>query len=241
MGSPMVICVLERILNPESGVKSPSGTPSKKDENGMEKDKRGSEPGPAELFSRAGRILFEGGLNNSHSGNLSLRMGDRILITRRGSMLGELTPSDLVEVPVEGDGCDLQQASTEVNVHRSVYRATRHLALVHAHPKAAIALSMGREWLVPVDAEGKFYFSRIPVLAAKNTIGSKEVEEKIPRLLARYPVVVVRGHGAFAAGPTLEDGVRTIFSLEWSCDIFSRCLALGMSEEALLRDRRHEE
>ena len=150
-------------------------------------------------------------------------------------MLGELEASDLVEIPMEGEAPGLERASTEVNVHRSIYSATGHLAIVHAHPRAAIALSMEREWILPIDAEGKYYFTRIPVLVAKTTIGSKEVEDKIPGLLGSFPVVLVRGHGAFAGGTTLEEGVKALFSLEWSCEILCRCLALGMDEEKLLK------
>ena len=194
-------------------------------------------PDTAGLFRDAGRILFEGGLNNSHSGNMSMRRLDRIVITRRGSMLGGLAPGDLVEIPLEGDAPGLERASTEVNVHRGIYSATGHMAIVHAHPRAAIALSMEREWIFPVDAEGKYYFTRIPVLVTKTAVGSKEVEEKIPGLLGSFPVVVVRGHGAFAGGATLEDGFKALFSLEWSCEILCRCLALGMDEEKLLKSQ----
>jgi len=190
----------------------------------------------AKQFIHIGRILFEGGLNNSHSGNMSVRLENRLLITRRGSMLGELTTSDLVDVPLEKDGSDVGLASTEVNVHRSIYAATGHLALVHAHPKAAIALSMTRDFIVPVDAEGRYYFDRIPVLAVKTAIGSEEVEEKIPSLLRGCPLVMVRGHGAFAGGATLEEGLKLIHSLEWSCEILIRCLALGRDENDLRKE-----
>lgn len=195
------------------------------------KSERGREL--ARQFITIGRILFEGGLNNSHSGNMSLRVGDRLLITRRGSMLGELTTSDLVDVPLEENGSDGGLPSTEVNVHRSVYAGTDYLALVHAHPRAAIALSMNRDFIVPVDAEGRYYFHRIPVLAVGESIGSKEVEEKLPALLNESPLVMVRGHGVFAGGTTLEEGLKMIHSLEWSCEIFMKCLALGMEEKEL--------
>jgi len=195
--------------------------------------KNSADPELVGQFIRIGRVLFEGGLNNSHSGNMSMRVEDRLLITRRGSMLGALTASDLIDVNLEGDGCDEGLPSTEVNVHRSVYAGTGHLALVHAHPRAAIALSMNRDFIIPIDAEGRYYFHRIPVLAVGESIGSKEVEEKLPDLLKESPLVMVRGHGAFAGGATLEDGLKMIHSLEWSCEIFMKCLVLGMEEKDL--------
>ena len=195
----------------------------------------------AEEFKGIGRILFEAGLNNSHSGNMSVRLGDRVLITRRGSMLGELTAGDLIDVGLNEDDSGIALASTEVKVHRAVYGVTSHLALVHTHPRAAIALAMNRDFIVPVDDEGRYYFKRIPVLIVKTGIGSMELEERLPPLLKDYPVVMVRGHGAFAAGGNLEEGLQVSHALEWSCGILLKCLSLGMREEDLLGDRTHGE
>lgn len=187
-------------------------------------------------FSRTGRILFTGGLNNSHSGNMSVRLGDKVVITRRGSMLGELTAHDLVDVGLARDDSGIALASTEVKVHRAVYTATSHLAIVHTHPRTAIAFSMERDFIIPVDEEGRYYFKRIPVLVIKASIGSDDLERELPAMLKDYPVVLVRGHGAFAVGGNLEEGLQVTHALEWSCDILMRCIALGMKEEDLIGD-----
>lgn len=194
-----------------------------------------------EEFARVGRILFDAGLNNSHSGNLSVRLGDRVVITRRGAMLGELTAGDLVDVGLTEDDSGIALASTEVKVHRAVYAATSHLSIVHTHPRTATAFSMNRDHLVPVDDEGRYYFKRIPVLSVQKSIGSDELERELPAVLKDYPVVMVRGHGAFAVGGNLEEGLQITHALEWSCDILLRCLALGMKEEDLVGDRTHGE
>jgi len=187
-------------------------------------------------FTRTGRTLFESGLNNSHSGNMSVRLGDRVVITRRGAMLGELSENDLVDVGLTRDDSGIALASTEVRVHRAVYVSTSHLAIVHTHPRTAIALSMERDFIVPVDEEGRYYFKRIPVLDIKASIGSDDLERELPAMLKDYPIVLVRGHGAFAVGGNLEEGLQVSHSLEWSCDILMRCLTLGMKEEELIGD-----
>lgn len=194
-----------------------------------------------EEFARVGRVLFQGGLNNSHSGNLSVRVGDRVVITRRGAMLGELEPNDLIDVGLAEDDSGIALASTEVKVHRAVYDATSHLAIVHCHPRTATAFSMDREFIVPVDDEGRYYFKRIPVLAIQTSIGSQDLERELPAMLKDYPVVMVRGHGSFAVGGNLEEGLQITHALEWSCDILFRCLALGMKDEDLIGERTHGE
>ena len=188
-------------------------------------------------FARTGRILFEAGLNNSHSGNMSVRLGDTVVITRRGAMLGELADNDLVDVGLARDDSGIALASTEVNVHRAVYAATSHLAIVHTHPRTATAMSMNRDHIVPVDEEGRYYFKQIPVLRVNASIGSEDLERELPAMLKDYPVVLVRGHGAFAVGGNLEEGLQVTHALEWSCDILMRCIALGMKEEDLIDDK----
>ena len=191
-----------------------------------------------EEFARVGRTLFAGGLNNSHSGNLSLRVDDRIVITRGGAMLAALTAEDLVSVGLAREDGGPATASKEVNVHRAIYEKTPALAVVHTHPRSAIALSLMGGDILPVDVEGRYYFRRVPVLAVKEAVGSAELERELPTLLAEFPVVMVRGHGAFAVGGDLEDGLRISHALEWSCDILMRCLSLGLSPEELIAEGR---
>jgi len=170
-------------------------------------------------FQRFGRDLFLAGLNNSHSGNLSGRRGDKILITRRGSMLGNLAEQDIIETGLYKNDEKSSLASTEIGVHRSIYMGTPALAIVHAHPVHAIALSLLEDQIIPIDAEGAYLLKRIPVLEAVNPIGSKELEEKLPPLLKEYKIALVRGHGSFAAGQNLEEAYHWTSSLENACRI----------------------
>ncbi|MCL4368981.1 MAG: aldolase [Actinobacteria bacterium] len=170
-----------------------------------------------EQFATFGRELFLAGLNSSHSGNMSVREGDRIYITRRGSMLGRLTERDVIETGLEADDSHITLASTEIKIHRSIYLNTSALAIVHAHPPFAIALSLDRQAIAPVDSEGIYYFKSIPVLHAERTIGSEEVAARLPEALQNYKAVMVGGHGSFAVGQMLEEAYQWTSSLEASC------------------------
>lgn len=52
-------------------------------------------------FQTVGRDLFARGLVSSHIGNLSIRMGDQIIITRRDSTLNSLEENDLIETGID--------------------------------------------------------------------------------------------------------------------------------------------
>lgn len=163
--------------------------------------------------------MFLQGLNSSHSGNMSVRVGDRIFITRRGCMLADLKEGDVVETGLREDDSHITLASTEIKIHRAIYLNTSALAVVHAHPPCAVALSLEEDEIIPVDTEGIYYFKRVPVLGADLTVGSDEVAEKLPPLLQNYKVAVVRGHGSFAVGQMLEEAFQWTSSLEASCKV----------------------
>ncbi|MCA9988654.1 MAG: class II aldolase/adducin family protein, partial [Anaerolineales bacterium] len=47
-----------------------------------------------EEFRDIGRDIFVTGLTSSHGGNMSVRVGDKIIIKRRGAQFGRLKRSD---------------------------------------------------------------------------------------------------------------------------------------------------
>ena len=65
-------------------------------------------------FRLIGRDLFLAGVISSHGGNMSVRMGDRILITRRGSMLAQLEERDIITTGLEENDANVMLASTEI-------------------------------------------------------------------------------------------------------------------------------
>jgi L-fuculose-phosphate aldolase len=93
-------------------------------------------------FQSVGHSLFNRGLVSSQSGNLSIRMGDRLIITRRGSNLGDLQEKDLIETGINKNDRSTPLASIELPVHRAIYQHTQARAIVHAHPTHVSALSI---------------------------------------------------------------------------------------------------
>ncbi|MEM2688042.1 MAG: class II aldolase/adducin family protein, partial [Thermoproteota archaeon] len=49
-------------------------------------------------ISKYGKKLFDKGYMVSHSGNISVRVGDKMYIKRRGAAADEIGPEDVVEV-----------------------------------------------------------------------------------------------------------------------------------------------
>jgi len=182
-----------------------------------------------EQFQSIGRDLFVAGVISSHGGNMSVRQGDRILITRRGSMLAHLEERDIIETGLEENDANVMLASTEIGVHRAVYQGTAAQAIVHTHPPYAIARLLVCDEIVPVDSEGSYILHKVPVVTAQLTAGSKEVAELLPRWLKEYDIVMLRGHGPFAIGHLLEEAYQLTSVFEMACRIMS--IAEGMQQE----------
>lgn len=177
------------------------------------------EPRIFEMFRQVGRDLFISHMISSHGGNLSVRLGDRVVIKRRGAMLGSLQPNDLVETGLEKNDSGVALASTELLVHRTVYLQTPALAIVHCHPRTAIAFSLSRDEFIPIDNEGSYFLKKIPVVAEEFASGTPEMAKKVADALQNYKIVMLRGHGSFATGQTLDEAFQWSSTLEESCQI----------------------
>jgi len=172
-------------------------------------------------FRDIGRDIFLSGLISSHGGNMSVRVGDRMLITRRGSMLGRLTERDIIETALEHEDSEVALASTEIVVHRAIYAATNGLAIVHTHSPNSILRSMIEDEVVPIDSEGSYLLHKVPVYSLAQTAGSAEVAETVSEALKEYKCVLLRGHGPFAIGSVLEEAFQWISCLEMACTILN--------------------
>jgi L-fuculose-phosphate aldolase len=178
-------------------------------------------------FQSIGRDLFVAGLISSHGGNMSVRMGDRILITRRGSMLGRLEERDIIDIGLDENDSNVTLASTEIVVHRAIYQSTAALAIVHTHPPYAIAQSLVRDEIVPIDSEGSYLLHKVPVVSAELTAGSVEVAGLLPQWLKEYDLVMLRGHGPFAIGHLLEEAYQITSVFETTCKILTLAEGTG--------------
>jgi L-fuculose-phosphate aldolase len=168
-----------------------------------------------------GKKIVEAGLAHSHFGNVSKRVGDQMLISTTGSMLDELE-GQIVTVPIDPSMPDELDviASTEVNVHRAIYRETSALAILHGHSKYAVAMSLlykPGEQIVPEDSESVYFLHEIPVVSGG--VGSEELARNAAVALRDHKGIVVRGHGTFARGATVDEAFVMLSSIEHACTV----------------------
>ena len=161
------------------------------------------------------RWLRQYGINDSHSGNASVRVGERVWITPTGACADTLASDRLVECHLDGrigDG-----ASLDTPLHLAVYRTNPEAAAVlHSHGPHTVALTLDSSDFEPADFEGQMYFPRVPVIQIPYDRYVADAPERVSAALARHPVAVVRGHGVYACAASLNLAYKWTCSLEMS-------------------------
>lgn len=178
----------------------------------MDRD-RLTESAEAELraaICAAGRRLGARGLISAAEGNLSIRLGEGVLLTTpTGRRKDELRSDDLSTVPLDPAGgfpATGPPPSSDIAIHRSIYRARPDVvAVAHAHLPASMALSLAGELPDPAALpETAFHLPVLPFVRY-GVMGSEELAGRVAAALApaEAPLpgaVLLERHGAVAVG-----------------------------------------
>ncbi|MEU2425775.1 class II aldolase/adducin family protein [Streptomyces sp. NPDC007851] len=172
-----------------------------------------------ELVGTARRTVADG-LVVGTSGNVSVRVGDTVLVTPSGVPYDRLTPEDVTGVDLDGRQVLGTFAPTsELPMHLAIYRSTGAGAVVHTHAVHATAVST----LVP-ELPAIHYMSGAlggaVRVAPYATYGTEELAGNMLRALAGRSGCLLRNHGAITYGSTLSEAYDRTAQLEWMCRLW---------------------
>ena len=161
------------------------------------------------------RLLRQHGLNDSHSGNASVRDGDTVWVTPTGCCADTLTADDLVACNI--DGTIGKGASLDAPMHIKVYQKNASARCVlHSHGPHSVALTLDGHDFEPVDFEGQYYFRRVPVINAPYEEYVSSSPELISNVLRDHRITIFRGHGVYAQADSINLAYKWTSSLELS-------------------------
>lgn len=171
------------------------------------------------LVATARRTVSDG-LVVGTSGNVSVRVGDTVLVTPSGVPYGRLVPADTVGVDLDGrQVLGPLLPTSELPMHLAVYRTTDAHAVVHTHAVHATAVST----LVP-ELPSVHYMSGAlggPVrVAPYATYGTEELAENMLRALTDRSACLLQNHGTIAYGTSLDQAFDRTAQLEWMCRLW---------------------
>jgi L-fuculose-phosphate aldolase len=166
---------------------------------------------------KIGRKLANYRLIDGSSGNLSIRKGELITITKTGVSLDEIDGESFITLKL---GERSEEASTDLVVHEAIYKTTDFKAILHCHGIFNVILSLDSEEIIPIDFEGKVFIGRVRVLEGE--FGSQALAKAIAEEVKERSIAVVRAHGIYVAGENLSDVFRKASYFEHSCEILYR-------------------
>ncbi|MFE5244175.1 MULTISPECIES: class II aldolase/adducin family protein [unclassified Streptomyces] len=191
---------------------------------------------PRNELAAAGARLAALGLSPGSSGNLSVRSGDRILITPTGADLAHVDPGGLSVLALDGTHLDGPRPSKEFPLHRAFYRrdaGTR--AVVHLHSRQATAVSCLPPWsrrsaVPPLTPYFVMRVGQTPLLPYAPP-GDADQAEELARLPFPLRAALLQNHGPVLAGTTMARAVDAAVELE---EVSALLLALGERSPRLL-------
>jgi L-fuculose-phosphate aldolase len=172
-----------------------------------------------------GRRAVADGLVSASGGNLSARVGEGFVVTRRGAWLDALTVEDVVRV--EG-GTVPAEATSEIAVHLAAYGARADVAAVlHLHPQTAVMLDARGDAIRAVTTDHRYYVRNV-VTTEFARPGSQELADVVQVAVGGgADIVILRGHGVAVVGPDVETAYRRAVNLEQAARMTRDLLLLG--------------
>ena len=177
-----------------------------------------------------GRRLYDRGLVVAADGNISVRVAENeILCTPTGQSKGQMQPSDICTVDLDGNQTGGQkQPSSEVRLHLEVYRRRDDVqSVVHAHPPHATAFALTREAIpTGVLPEVELFLGEVPT-APYATPGTDELPQSIVPFVEKSNIIVLANHGTVSYDANLERALWWTEILENYCRVLILSQSVG--------------
>lgn len=198
-----------------------------------------ADPALIEDLVAANRILFDQGVVDGF-GHVSARHDrnpDRFLLSRSMAP-GLVTPADIMEFDLDGTPVDPRgrAAYLERFIHGEIFRLRPEVrSVVHSHSPAVIPFGVSRVPLRPLYHMSSFLGAGAPVFEIRDAAGpatdmlirNRELGRALATALGSHPVVLMRGHGSVAVGPSVREAVFRAVYTETNARMESEALRLG--------------
>lgn len=172
-----------------------------------------------QLVATARRTVDEG-LVVGTSGNVSVRVGDTVLVTPTGVPYDRLSPDDLCAVDLEGRSvAGRLRPTSELPMHLAVYRASDATAVVHTHAVHATAVSTLVDEVPAVHYMTAALGGPVRV-APYATYGSDELAAHMLHALRGRSGCLLKNHGTVTYGHSLDQAYDLTAQLEWMCRVW---------------------
>jgi L-fuculose-phosphate aldolase len=174
-----------------------------------------------------GRRMIREGLVKGTAGNISVRVGDKVVITPSSVDYEEIEPDQIPVVDLDGELVAGERPSSETPLHTLVYRQTDAVAVVHTHSIYATTLACTVDELPAVHYMIHAFGGDEIEVSDYERFGSDELAAAVHRALGERRGVLLRNHGSVVHGPTLSRAYDLAVLLEWLAELYWRASVFG--------------
>lgn len=155
------------------------------------------------------------GLSHGTSGNISLRHGDRLLITPSGVPYENLSHDDIVSIDFDGNWQGMLAPSSEWRFHLDIMQSRKDVnAVVHGHSLYATSLAICRREIPAVHYMIAAAGGATVRCAEYATFGTPALSVNVLNAMRERNCCLLANHGMIATGATLDRAVWLASELE---------------------------
>ena len=172
-----------------------------------------------------GKSIFDRQLTGGSTGNISIQLEDRVLMTPTGSSMGTLDGDRLSVMDTSGAHLDGDRPTKESVLHLAVYQSRPDAtAVVHLHSPYAVAVSCladldHDDMLPPITAYYVMRVGKLPVVPFYPP-GDAGLAGAVGELAREHHAVMLAHHGPVVAGKDLPAAVDSIEELEQTARLY---------------------
>lgn len=171
------------------------------------------------------------GLNQGTSGNISLRHGDRMLITPTSIAYETMQPEMIASLPLEGDYGSWDgpnKPSVEWRFHLDIMRARPDVkAVVHTHSTYATILAMARKPIPACHYMIAAFGGPDVKVCGYARYGTKELSLNVLEAMKGRNACLMANHGMLATGSSLPKAMWAAVELETLAKQYYHALLIG--------------
>lgn len=177
------------------------------------------------------RGMNASGLNQGTSGNISVRFGERMLLTPSAIPYADMTPDMIVSMPIHGEYGAWEgpkKPSTEWPFHLDILRARPEVnAVVHTHAMFSTILSIARKPIPAVHYMIAAFGGPNIRVSDYARYGTKALSDNVIAGLEGRSACLLANHGMIATGSSLEKAMWAAVELETLAKQYYHSLLIG--------------
>jgi L-fuculose-phosphate aldolase len=173
--------------------------------------------------------MVENDLVIGSAGNVSIRVGDHVIITPSSIHYTEMSSDDMLVLDMSGNVIEgNKNPSIEFKMHLELYNTREDAkAVVHTHSLYASAMAILNEALPPVIDETVTKLGSHIRVSEYAMPGTKDLAQNVRVALEDRSAALIGNHGAVCIGKTLKEALHLAVLLERTCKVYMIAKQVG--------------